>query len=57
MGGTPWSPGGHDSAEPRSMTRPRRDGGGKTLRHRAGRRRREKKKSLIHSDKNLGSDE
>lgn len=49
MGGTLWSPGGHDSAEPRSMTRPRRDGGGKTLRHRLAEE--EEKKSLIHSDK------
>lgn len=50
MGGTLWSPGGHDSAEPRSMTRPRRDGGGKTLRHRLAEGE-EEKKSLIHSDK------
>lgn len=31
------------------MTRPRRDGGGKTLRHRLAEE--EEKKSLIHSDK------
>lgn len=53
MGGTLWSPGGHDSAEPRSMTRPRRDGGGKTLRHRLAEEEEKKKSDSFRQ--NLGS--
>lgn len=45
-----WSPGGHDNAEPPSVTSPRRDGGGKTLCHRLAEEE-DEKKSLIHSDK------
>lgn len=39
-----WSPGGHDNAEPPSVTRPRRDGGGKTLCHQLAEEEEEGKK-------------